>query len=266
MNGESLTSLCPFVTATEQQVEISQFISDFRYPLLFLPSSSHDSASSGHSSNSPRSIPGQSSGLLYVSPTFWYSSIGIRCNGLIIYVRRRHCKYKWVHSNMLELKFHSFSSVPKFGSVSIDNGNRNGNLHVWDDANIMIDHTFDINKRPRDVGFVPNPVPIHFHELVYSFDQKLDEEIKINILQLFWDTRVPSCANPTTPRIDATTLTTIFLFTHELHTLWDIRHSPQYFGGFCTWITSMGTNFRSRVMHNHGTIVCCELMMNRCQD
>ena len=220
MNGESLTSLCPFITAAEQQVEISQFISDFRYPLLFVPSSTYDPASSGHSSNPPSSIPGQSSGLLYVSPTFWYSSIGICCKSLIIYVRCRHCKYKWVHFNMLELKFHSFLSVPKFGFVSIDNGNRNGNFHVWDDANIMIDHTFDLNKRLHDVGFVPNPVPIRFHELVYSIDQNHDVEIKINLLQLFQDTRVPSCANPTTPRNNATTLTTIFFsLIHKLHTL-----------------------------------------------
>ena len=32
MNGESLPSLCPFGTAAEQQVEISQSISEFRYP------------------------------------------------------------------------------------------------------------------------------------------------------------------------------------------------------------------------------------------
>ena len=110
---------------------------------------------------------------------------------------------------MLELKFHSFLSVPNFDSVSIDNRNRNGNFHIWDDANIMIDHTFDLNKRCCDVGYVPNPVPIRFHVLVYSLDQKHDVEIKINLLQPFWDTRVPSCANPMTPRNDATTLTAI---------------------------------------------------------
>ena len=117
MNGESLPFLCPFGTATEQQVDIC---------------SSHVSPSSGRSSNSPSSIPSQSSSLMHVSRTFCYSTIGIRCNRLIIYMRHWHSKYKWVHPDMLE-------------------------------SNNMIDHTFDLSRQLCNVGYLPKPVLICFH-------------------------------------------------------------------------------------------------------
>ena len=94
-----------------------------------------------------------------------------------------------------------------------DNGIRDDDFHTWDDANNMIDHTFDLNKLLCDVGYVPNPVLIHFCEPVYLFTQKKDVEIKINLLQPIWDTRVPSCANPMTSSNDATTPTAIFLLS-----------------------------------------------------
>ena len=118
---------------------------------------------------------------------------------------------------MLESKFHLFSSASSFGSISIDDGNRDDNFHVWDNANNMIDHTFDLSRLLRDVGYLPNTVPIHFHEPVYLLNQKQDIEIKINHLHPIWDTRIPSCANPTTSSNNAPSPTAIFpLSIHKL--------------------------------------------------
>ena len=71
-------------------------------------------------------------------------------------------------------------------------------------------------------------------------NQKKNVEIKIKLLQPIQDTRIPSCANPTTSCNFAPSPTAIYpLLIHELRILWDMQCYLQHFGGFCTRGTSM---------------------------
>ena len=74
VNGELLPSQCPIGTAADEQVDKFQSIRTFRFPIFNVSSSSCDSASSGHSSPPPSSIPSHSLSLLSICLTFHYPS------------------------------------------------------------------------------------------------------------------------------------------------------------------------------------------------
>ena len=153
-----------------------------------------------------------------------------------------HYKYKWVHSIIFGSNYHLLFSNSSFGTVSIDNGNRDDVFHVWDDADNLVDHIFDLSNLLCDVGYVPNPDPVCFHAPVYYLlNQNQDIEIKVKFMQPIQDTRVPSCANPTTSSENASTSTAPFvLLIRELCNLWDVPHYLQHFGGLLLGVQVLG--------------------------
>lgn len=99
------------------------------------------------------------------------------CNDFILHLRCTHCKYKWVHS--IIFKFDS-----GFGT-GYNIGNRDDVFTVLDDAVNLVNHIYDCSNLLRDVGYVPNPVPVCFNALVYCLlDQDQDAIFVLSICNL----------------------------------------------------------------------------------
>ena len=166
MNGELLSSQCLIGTTADEQVDTFQSISKFRFLLFNILSSSCDSASGGCSPHLTSSIRSYSSSLLSICPTFHYPSFGIDCNRLILHLCHMHSKYKWVYSIIFKSTFHFLFFDSDFGTGYINNWNEDDIFHVWDDADVFVDHIYDCSNLLRDVGYVPNPFLVHFSAAV----------------------------------------------------------------------------------------------------